>query len=211
MGDARVRPVEDRRVLTVDADVRAVEVAVGERRRQADVGPVLRPVLCAEREQLVEAIAPRTLDVDELAQRGRERDRRRLDRDRAAQLAHQHPAALVVGAQHVRHGAWMLARQGLGDRRLVVEDREDRLEEHGLAGKRAAEHGRERPHAVRPELATHPRLRLGEPAAPRPRGAELGYRRAVLLGEPALEGGPERHRHLGVAHRRVADVEHVQP
>ncbi len=108
-----------------------------------------------------------------LPQRGRKRDRHGLC-DLAVQLAHQHPAALVVDPKHVGEDARMLAGEDLGDRGLVVEEREDRLHEHRLAVENTAQNGRERPHPVGPEVTTRPRLRFGEPAGPRPRGRSRG-------------------------------------
>ena len=105
----------------------------------------------------------------------------------------------------------MLTRERLRDRRLVVEDRKDRLQEHLLAVELAAQDGRERPHPVRLEVTTRPRFCFSHPAGLRPRCAKLGHRRTALLGEPAVECGAERSRQLGVAHRRVAEIEYVQP
>jgi hypothetical protein len=166
--DARVRPVEDRGVAPVDDDIEAVEVAVGERHRQLRVGPVLRPVLRPEREQLAGATAPCPLNACMLPQRGCERGRHRLDGLLAVQLAHQHPAALSVDPKHLGDDARMLSHEGPCDHGLVVEERERRLQEDRLAVKHAAEHRGQRPHPVGLEGAPRPRLRCGEPAGSRP-------------------------------------------
>ncbi len=101
----------------------------------------------------------------------------------------------------------MLAGEGRCHRGLVVEEREGRLEPDLLSVALAAEDGRERPEPVRAELAADPCLRLRVPTGACPRRTFRRYRRASLLGEPALERGPElRRREL----RRVGAVEREQ-
>ena len=116
----------------------------------------------------------------------------------------------MIDPKHVGNRARVLAREDLRDRGLVVEEREDRLQEHRLAVAHTRQNGRERPHPVWLEAAINPRLGCGEPAGLRPRRTQPGHGSAALLGEPAFERGSKRIRQLGVGRDRVADVEHVQ-
>jgi hypothetical protein len=63
----------------------------------------------------------------------------------AVQLSHQDPAQTLVDGKHVRNEVRMVLRQGIRQRRLVLEDREHGLQVDATAVGLESQDGRDRP------------------------------------------------------------------